>query len=102
MSAPCPLNSCVLHTDHGRKRFVKRKQIQELLLSGAQLEQLSPNEYRYRAQTFHSFADLAPLAQQTPEGKAYLAGTFIFEHKQKRHFERLETPEGLAMRLATA
>ncbi len=104
MSAPCPLNVCVLHTDYGRKRFVKRKQIQELLLSGANLEQISPNEYRYRAQTFHSFADLAHLTPQlsTTEGKAYLPGQFIWEHKQKRHFERLETPEGLAMRLATA
>jgi len=104
VSAPCPLNSCVLHTDHGRKRFVKRKQIQELLLSGANLEQIRPNEYRYRAQTFHSFQELQLLVEQisTTEGKAYLAGTFIFEHKQKRHFERLETPEGLALRLATA
>ncbi len=97
------MNSYILHTDYGRKRFVKRKQIQELLLSGAQLEQLSPNEYRYRPQTFHAFADLAPLQQQIqqPAGKPYLPGTFIFQLGQKRIFERLESEFGLAMRLSS-
>jgi len=104
VSAPCPLNSCVLHTDYGRKRFVKRKQIQELLLSGANLEQIRPNEYRYRAQIFHSFQELQPLVEQisTTEGKAYLPGQFIWELAQKRRRERMETPEGMALRLATA
>lgn len=101
------MNSCLLHTDHGRKRFVKRKQIQELLLSGAALEQISPNEYRWHnpVKVFHSFSDMGELREkigQPVDGKTYLAGTFIFEHKNKRRFERLETPEGMAVRLQLA
>ena len=72
-----------------------------MLLAGM-VKLVRDREYRFTGQsvTLHSFADLGQL-QLTPARllRRFLAGQFTFELKGKRHSERMETPEGMQLRL---
>ena len=72
-----------------------------MLLAGM-VKLVRDREYRFIGQsvTLHSFADLGQL-QWTPTRllRRFLAGQFTFELKGKRHSERMETVEGMTVRL---
>jgi hypothetical protein len=86
----------------GSKKHIRRPERDDLLLSGA-ARQTAPDRYLFTGQryTLHSLSELEVLAQnfQPKNLRRFLAGSFIFEHKGKRHPELMETPEACALRL---
>lgn len=75
------------------------------MLSGV-AKLVGPQKYLYTGKelTFHSFADLSAIAESfVPLNlRHFLPGSFVFEFKDKRHRELLETPEACACRLGLA
>jgi hypothetical protein len=98
---PIPKSFQLAYPD-GSKKHIGTAERDDLLLSGLAKER-SPGKYAFTGQqyTFHAFAELAPLAQTfTPAHlRRFLPGSFIFEHKGKRHREMEETPGACACRL---
>lgn len=82
---------------------------EQMLLAG-EIKKSGENEYRYVGQAhtfqrFHSLQELSslgPALQAQAPRRRFLPGSFIIELGQKRHGERLETPEGLVARLGLA
>jgi hypothetical protein len=88
----------------GKKRHVSREERDELLLIGA-LKQIGPQEYLCTLQpvTYHSLSELGQLHKQMTkksrqEPDCY-PGSFIWEFKERRYRERLESSEALVLRL---
>jgi hypothetical protein len=90
----------VVYPDKSRQK-VSAARRDELIAAG--LVRKDGESYRYtgEAKTLHSLSDLAQLAPEASwDGRRYLPGQFIVESGRKRFFERLETPEGLALRIS--
>ena len=85
----------------GSSRHVSRDERDSLLASNL-VRKTSERRYRYtgEAHTFHSLADLAKLSfAPLQSAKRFVHGYFVFDLKGRKRRERMETPEGLAIRL---
>jgi len=90
----------------GSRAHISATERNELLLT-SRIQKLDSFRYTYTAQprVFKSFQALEPLKQQVQAigpVRRFLEGHFIFEFKERRQRELLETPEGMAIRLQTA
>jgi|HubBroStandDraft_4_1064222.scaffolds.fasta_scaffold00050_16 hypothetical protein len=82
-----PHRNYLIRYPNGFKRHASR---QEILLLGSSLEQTGPREYQAKTMAMDG-------ARTEPD---YYRGLFIFEDpRHKRHTERLESSEALALRL---
>lgn len=92
----------VTYPDRSRK-YVDRETRDQLILS-QDIVKSGVDRYRYTGEvrTFHSFRDLENLyvPQRTSDLRRFLAGSFIFLLRGHRQRELMETPEGMAIRLA--
>jgi hypothetical protein len=90
----------VCYPDRSR-HHVSRTERDQLLLAGLiKLKRGLEYDWRGQVQTLHSFADLAKLQSHSSEQlRRFLEGKFTIELAGKRHSERLETPEAMAVRL---
>jgi hypothetical protein len=86
----------------GGKEHISKDERDTLVLSN-QAKRAESGNYLFTGQihTFHSFSDLSRL-QTTPPGqlRAYHPGYFIFEFKDKRAADYLESPEHMALRFS--
>ena len=86
----------------GSKKHVSRAERDTLLLA-RHIKPTSAGTYFWCGQvkTFHSFSELQNLQLSSPGTlRNFLPGFFIFEHKDQRKREFLESPEHLQMRLS--
>ena len=101
------LRQYTIQYSDGSKEHIGRPERDELLLSRL-ITPSATNTYKYIGQkrTYHALADLGELfhqmtSQRRQEPDCY-PGSFIWEYKQKRYHERLESSEALVLRLQTA
>ena len=89
----------------GSREHIDRETRDNLLLS-LKAKQTGPQKYRFigETRTFHSFSELGALYLEanTQPLRRFLAGRFVFALKGNRHRELMETPEGMAFRMARA
>lgn len=69
-----------------------------------ELRLIAENCYEFTGEqkTLHSLAELSTILPriQKQEFRRFLPGSFIWQHKDTKLRERMETPEGMAIRLA--
>ena len=92
----------ILYPDHTRETIGVTERDQALL--AGQIVHVSGTDYRYLGQvhTLHAMSELAQLQDRygpTMVHLRYLPGTFTIDHRGHRYHERLETPEGMAVRM---
>jgi hypothetical protein len=86
----------------GSRRHINRETRDSLLLSQSARE-TAPGRYLYigEVHTYKTFSQLREISfAPTGSLRSFLAGHFIFELKGKRNRELIETPEGMALRMA--
>ena len=97
-----PTKRFLIHYPDGSKEQVSAAEKEQMLLAG-DLRVIDSNRFQFitKPLVFGSFAELAKLTLRPSEvRRRFLPGQFTVELRGKRYRERLETPEGMACRLA--
>lgn len=91
---------------NGDREHISREERDSLLYSKSIRKTAQPGCYLYTAKplTFHSFADMKDYAAthslRVGLVRRFIAGHFIWELNGKQWHELVETPEGMALRMA--